>query len=1232
MIKRIILFGAVFVCLSLVGSIFAQGTTSRFTGTVTDSAGAAIPEAKVVLTNEGTNVSLNTVTGGGGGYTFDLILPGTYTITVERQGFKRFVSTGNVVNINQPATVNVALSAGGIEETVTVKSAVEEVQTSTSGNVGSTIEQRTVESLPIVGTRGRNPLDLLIYQPGIVVGSNAGGGVHVHGSRDRAFNFTLDGIDINESTTGGGNFTPLRTNPDSIQEFQVVTSNFTAELGRSSGAQVTLVTRSGTNDLRGNIFEYYQTPRFIANEFEFNLLDIPRRQFVQHIFGGSVGGPLVNPGFGEGTPIFEVLRDRAFFFVNLQFLRASETRLAQRTVYTQEARNGNFRYVKNGRNFAAGSSDASVDASGNPVFPNCPGTTPTSPCIATYDIANNPTGVGLDPQLLGLINSTPLPNDFGRGDGLNTAGFNFVAPSSEKQYDFTTRLDFKVNNSNQFYVRYAQGEQNTLSDIVNGGLQPFPGSPGLVDTIRQPKNLAVNYRSVLSPRIVNEFIYGINDFSFTFETPQPDPGLPFIFNLVTDVGTNFSYNARSFKTHQFVDNLTFDLSPHTIKAGINLRFGRQFDDRSSVGGAGIEPTVFFSRFVNSDFSAFNLPDSGIDSSDFTRLRNQINDLLGRVGTITQAFVATPDGNSFAPAGTRYNFTSYYPEYDFYVQDTWKFRPNLTFDLGLRYEAKLSPSSKGLPILRPDQPLTVDASPTNNVSFVEGNIFENDLNNFSPSIGVAWDPFKDGKTSVRANYRLSYDRFPTFVFASSIFENTPGNNIGVFNTSFGENGGLLRDGLPTLTPSSTPNDLRQPEAFGTGGLTVIDPDLVFPEIHQFFVGVQREVGLGSVLEINYIAKRGEHLFGGYDSNQVNLSATDPRCGSQTFLQAFTQAQDAANATSPNCLASLLVGGPANGSSLAFRDQFGAELSPDQNAVASVARELSLDGGSDALTAKGFSPFFFKKYPQFSGVLNVLDSNDISRYQGLEIILKRRIRDGIGFQIGYTLSKSEDTRSFDPTFSTVSRGAFQSASSTPFDINNRELNFAPSDFDRRHVFQATYIFELPFGRERRFLSDIPKALDFVIGGWQLAGTFLLASGRPFTVYSGRNTFSDVVSSPANCDGCPRDLGSLIQETGTTYFFSAEQRDLFSIPTPGELGNTGRNYFIGPRQFQTDASLSKKFRFTERYSFDLRIDAQNLTNTPTFGLPIATVSSGSFLGQIRDNVLSFARRIQFSGRFNF
>lgn len=1214
--KQVIFIFAFFVLLFTVSEVaLAQGTTSRLTGTVTDSKGALVAGATVTLTNEGTGISLTAVTGESGGYVFDLIQVGSYTVTVEKSGFKKFVAKGNVANINQPATVNVALETGDISVVVTVEASADVVQTGSSGNFGTTIDQKAVESLPIVGLRGRNPLDLVDFQPGVVNGANTGGGVHVHGSRDRAFNFTLDGIDINESSAGGSNFTPLRPNPDSVQEFQIVTSNFTAELGRSSGAQVTFVTRPGTNRFTGSLFEYYQTPGVNANEYGNNLLRVQRPQFVQHIFGGSVGGPII--------------KDRFFFFTNLQFLRANETRRVSRTVYTQAARQGLFRYVQGGRNFPAGTATPTVDASGNPLFPVC-SVTVTTNCIANYNIAGNPSGTGIDPALSTIINSMPLPNDFFVGDGLNIAGFNFLAPQREKQWDWVSRFDYKFSDNNSLYVRYAQGQQDTIGDSVNGGLRAFPDSPNLVDTLRRPKNLAINHRWSPTSTITNEFIFGYSAFSFTFGNPEPDTAFPYSFNLVTTPRSNFGYNARSVRTFQVVDNLTKVYSSHLIKGGINFRFGRHFDDRSSVAGTGIEPIVNFSAAVNSNFTAFLLPSTGINTNDLARLRSQINDLLGRVGNYSQAFVSSADGSQYEQAGSRWNFTTYYPEFDFYVQDTWRFRQNLTIDLGLRYEIKLSQTSKGLSVLHPDKLVTAGATPTNAIRWVEGKLFENDYNNFSPSVGFAWDPFKSGKTSIRANYRLAYDRFNSQVFSAQIFQSTPGNNTGVFDTSFGQGGGLLRSGLRPLAPSSTPSALRQPLAFGTGSIVLVDPDLQYPQVHQWGASFQREVGYNSVLEVNYIGTRGTHLFGGYDANQVNILAR-PAGFTENFLEAFNNIRANSTYNSP-LINALYTGNAANNTGTAtFRSTNLTNITQGNVASAALSVSQRTVSGQQMIAVNGFSPFLFQRFTQFTGAVNVLDSSDVSRYNALEIIFKRRITKGIGYQVSYTFSKSQDTRSFDPTFSVVSRGTLQSASSTPFDLNDRRLNYAWSDFDRRHALQGFYVIELPFGKGRKYGTDIPRVLDYAIGGWQLSGLLALSSGRPFTVYSGIFTVSNAVSSPASCNGCSRNLGSLIQQSGTNFYFSTEQAALFSAPAPGSLGNTGRNFFVGPRRFQLDMSLSKKFRFSERFSFDIRVDAKNVTNTPSFGLPTTTLNSTLF-GRVRDSVVNNARRVQLSGKFNF
>ena len=1244
------------------GLALGQGTTSRVSGTVRDANGAAVAGATVTLMNEGTSISFTTSTSDSGAYTFDLVQVGTYTLTVEKDGFKKFQSSGNSINVNQPTTIHATLEAGGIAETVNVPAGAELVQTSTSGNLGATVDQKTLESLPIVGTRGRNPLDLLNFQPGVVFGGNTGGAVNVNGSRDRAFNFTLDGIDINESTAGGSNFTPLRPNPDSVQEFQIVTSNFTAELGRSSGAQVTLVTRSGTNDFHGNLFEYYRTPRFDAKSYPTTIAGAPKDQFVQHIYGGSIGGPLFNPGFGEGTKM-GWMRDRAFFFVNLQMLRASDTALVTRTVYTQSVRQGIYRYILQGANAPVGAAAplvASVDGAGNPTIAPCPTPLPnplpsTLRCLATYNIAANPTGIGFDPALSALINSSPLPNNFTTGDGLNTAGFNFPSPQKEKQYDFVSKFDFRLANNSQVYVRYAQGSQNTFGDSANGGRPIFPDTPNFVDTIRTPKNLALNWRWSPTPTVTNEAIVGLSKFFFSFTTPFPDPNIPFTFLNPATANTNFSYNARGVRTWQFIDNLTFVKGSHTLKSGINFRFNRHNDDRSSVAGSAIEPIVSFSGTAGGT-SQFGLPpvqtfnSAGvltgglIRDNDLTRLQNSIADLLGRVGTVSRAFVS--NGSAFEPAGTRWLNSAHYPELDSYFQDNWRVRSNLVLDLGVRWEVKLSPRVDGRPILIPNQPFTLGSAPSNTIKWVEGDVFDSDFSKILPSVGFAWDPFKSGKTSIRGNYRMASDRFATFLFGSSIFQGTPGNNIAVSNSTFGTGGGLFRNAGPIiagLVPTSTPDALRQPPAFSTNSINAIDPDLQTPQIHEWSFSVQREFW-NNVLEANYIGKHAVHLLGGYNVNQVNVFANGFAGTEANFLEAFNRVRASSSYNSP--LINLLMSGSAsnNGGTTRFRALNTTALSQgsaatlalavSQRTCATADRDAGIcttaQIGQRLLGLSGF-PFFFQPYPQFTGGFNVFDSNDYSNYHGLQLIFRRRITGGLGFQFSYTLSESKDNRSWDPSLSTISTGSVQSASSTPFDLRDRHLNYAWSDFDRRHVFQGTYTYELPFGKGQRFLTDASGIVDHIVGGWQFSGTILRMSGRPFTVYSGLNTLSNVVQSTADCSGCTRNSGHLVLEGGRNFWFDATTRAQFSQPVPGSIGNTGRNFFLAPYYFQWDASLLKKIKFSERVSFDIRVDARNVLNSVSFDNPTALFTSNIF-GRINDSVTNNARRIQLSGKLNF
>ncbi|HEX7315290.1 MAG TPA: carboxypeptidase regulatory-like domain-containing protein [Pyrinomonadaceae bacterium] len=1235
----------------------AQGTASRVTGVVTDPSGAVVPGAAVTLRNEATKVSFTTETTSTGQYVFESVQVGVYTVEVERQGFKKFSSPGNQVNVNQPATVDVQLEVGNIADVVTVQAAAELVQTSSSGNLGNTVEQRSLEALPIVGERGRNPLQFISLQPGVIgngragTGGNTGGNVHVHGARDRAFNFTLDGIDINESSAGGSNFTPLKPNPDSISQFQVVTSNFTAELGRSSGAQVSLVTRSGTDEFHGTLFELYRTPRFNANEYENTIAGRGRGQFVQHIFGGSVGGPVLLPGY-DG-------RDhKTYFFTNLQMLRATQGILVTRTVYTAPARQGLFRYRTNGANAPAGTNTPSVDAAGNVIVP-----------IATYNIVANdplcatqPTNCGLDPTTQNLINVAPLPNNFTVGDGLNTAGYSFNAPQIERQWDFVTKVDHSFNERNQIYVRYAQGEQNTFGDNGNAGLRSFPDSPfNRTDTFRNPKNVAVNYRWTPTGRVTNEFVVGRNSFAFLFTNPDPEP-VPYILNLPRDPFGLVPQidNQRKITTWQFVDNISFVSGSHTFRGGTNLRFQKHDDIRSAVGGVNINLQVNFSRTTNAP-STFALPATTgvnpINNTDRNNLQSAINDLLGRYGGFSRAFVAASD-TAFEPAGTHFTYVSKYDEYDFYFQDTWKVRPNLTLDFGVRWEPKRSPRSGSEDLLlRPDRAIRLGEAPTDQIKFVEGKLFDDDWNNIAPTVGFAWDPFGTGKTSVRANYRLAYDRMNTFLASSAIFPNTPGTSVTCNESNCatvpaGEQR-RIRFGLPALAPTGSPGALRQPAAFSTNAITVFDPSLRFPKTNQWSLSVQRDVGAGFVFEANYIGHKGVGLFGAYDVNQVNIFAADARCPGETFLAAFNTLRNSTSATS--CLANLLFTGSTanNAGTASFRTTFSSEL--NQGSVASAALLMSqrtVSGVRTVAQTGNVGAAFFQPYSQFTGGVNVIDSNDYSMYHGLELQVSRRVGRGLLMQASYTASKSMDTRSFDPAFTVVPRttntaaGASPSAQNHPFDIRNRRLNYARSDFDRTHALQGYLVYDLPFGRGQRYLSGAPGVVRQIVGGWEIANSLILQSGRPFTVYSGAFTYSNVVLSPANCNGCNPGTAGVVQSGGTTFIFAPGEVERFSTPAPGELGNTGRNFFTGPRFFNLDMTLRKRFYFGEKTNLELRADMNNLTNSVSFEFPVATTASigtqspgftgsastNAAFGRIRDSVNSNARRIQLGVKFNF
>ncbi|MBL8291841.1 MAG: carboxypeptidase regulatory-like domain-containing protein [Bryobacterales bacterium] len=1197
--------GILLLVVSLLSTMpaFAQGTTSRLVGTVTDSSGAIVNGARVVLTNDQTGVTFATTTGASGDYQFEAIQIGFYTVAVEMAGFKKFFSRGNQVSVGSPTTVNVSLELGNIVETVEVAATAEQVQLSQSGNIGPVVNERLMQEMPIVATRRRDPTSILNYLPGMNSGANTGGGGHMNGSRDRSWNFTLDGIDINEVSAGGGvGNNPIRVNPDSVAEMKIVTSNASAEFGRNSGGQVAMVTKSGTNEVHGNAFWFYRTPRLNANQWEDNLNRIGKQMFVQNIYGGSIGG--------------YIKKNKLFYFANWQELAASRSVSQTATVLTQEARNGIFRFNTTGQNRPAGVPGAAVDGSGNPIVP-----------IQSYNIVqNDPDRRGLDPTVRELLAQTPLPNRFdtGVGDGLNYSGYVFRPTETEDQRDLTAKVDYIVNDKNTVFGRIYWGFQNTLCDGGNGGLPRVPGAPCLVDTKRTPRNYAFNWRTNPIPTVTNEFVAGYSEFFFDFPNPAQDLAKPTLvapLSITIPIATTYS-NARKLKTFQFVDNLSYFRGKHAIKGGVNLRLVQHVDTRGSIGGQNSAPVVNFDRTINTvNPTAFGLPPAINQAVDRPALESMINLLLGRVGTVAQGFVA--DGNRFR-TGT-FDFDSRYYEYDFYLQDTFKVSQRLTIDLGLRLEARQSPTSAGTqPILTPGQPIAAGTAPSNALRWSQGKLFNSDWNNWSPSIGFAWDPVGDGKTSIRSNYRLAYDRVPTFLLSSFVFPSMPGSVLGEVNSAFGAAGGRLQS-LPSLTTTRTPQDLAQPVPFSLATNTVVDPSFETPQTHMWSFGVQRQVADRTVVEVNYLGRRAHNLLGGYNVNQADIR-------SNGFLDAFRTAQAGGESLLLDRLTSADSRRTASESGAAFlRRQFGPDLRI--NNVGGVANALAqrTQAGTNLSNASGLGPFFFYPYPQFSGGLNVIDSNDFSTYHSLQLSLNRRFKNGANIQAFYTWSKSLDTRSFDPAFTLASAGTSQTAGNSPQDINNRRLNYALSDFDRTHQFQVIGVQELPFGRGRRFLSNAGGVVHRLVSGWNLSGLFRVTSGRPFSVFAGSNTFNSFLGSFANCSGCSRSDGSVHEEDGLVWYLNAAERARFTGPGSGEQGNVGRNFFRGDRVLNLDLSIAKKTPLSERVTLELRADFTNFTNSPSFGFPTTTITSATF-GRIRDTVVSSSRQTMLAAKISF
>jgi Carboxypeptidase regulatory-like domain/TonB dependent receptor len=1290
--KRITFFVFVFVFAVLLSVLpacpaWAQIGTSEITGVVTDASGAVVANAKVEAKNEDTGAVFNQNTTSSGNYSFPSLVPGRYSITVTVPGFQTFTSLHNVLTIGAPLVVDVALKLTTVGQTVeVVESNYQRLETS-NATVSDIMDTKQVQNLPL---NGRNPLSLLTLEPGVVQRTfgGAGSGTHVFGSRDRSHNVTIDGIDANESTVPNPQSNIQRLNPDNVQEFRTVTLGATAEEGRNSGANVMVASKSGGNGVHGSVYYFNRNTVYNANEFFNNATGQPRPDLKLNQYGFDVGGPII--------------KNKTFFFGSFQnnsIKQSAPISSALATtplVYTSAMRSGNYRFVRgtvtaNGKSFSRNDQQL-VDASGNllPGIPTCSAANKLENCVDSYNIfAHDPAGIGPDPATFAFIKSLPLPNTFsGVGsacssciapaDGLNNAGFSWNPPTEFSGPHYMVRVDHTFGPNDSIFVRWLQNHFNTTKgDFINARPQVYPGFPPLGEVNRLGKNLAISYRHTFSPNLVNEFTAGFNRFAFNFTFGESNPNFgdpskvpPWTDNCllgatIPDSFQNISsplcvspHTQRAVTTPQFVDNISWIHGAHTLRAGINFRFYIHNDSRGFFGNNALVPVVSFDGSNRpSGFTAIpgqigSDKATAPNSQDIARLQQAIVEVAGIPYSISQSYYANFNANTYGSPLAAVVYTRAH-QYDSYVQDEWKVRPNLTLNLGIRWEYNPAPYDAKQTLV----PNVLPDGLHGTVSYVKaGSWFKNDnLTAVGPRIGVAWAP--DKKTSVRAGYAWLFDTLSTFQ-VTAIAGKMPGFLLGCVTTNDGSGnvgttsgcatpagtanrisqGYPLKIGAPTTTPSAALTVPAQPGSTAPG-VGAFDPNLKNPSVHEWSLTIQRELPLHFVTEVGYIGKRGTHLYRAYDLNQGSI-------GQPGFLDSFKIARANALAgcngdgtgcpagvvgQSPTLLLQLVSPSFINSTSSKTdlqRGNIGNFATRMDNLAPTVTCPPTPTNPPCVPSPRRALPFNYVRPNAQFGQIFFQDSGGDSYYHGLFVSARRRFEQGLDVSFSYTFSKSIDDMSVDPTGASTGGGlSSTSFSRTPTDIHNFRLDRALSDFNNTHVVLASLLYDFPIGKTKKFAATAPRWVNLIIGGWSLTGLFIYQSGEPYTISSGARTENAAHNSTALIVGPNIRGGDLQFPSGTIGpvmyqtggFITAPLNDphlncqnvngtqtYFCIPPPGQNGS-GRNTALGPNYWNLDSGLLKNFDLTERFKLQFRGEVFNVLNHPNFENPRnATVGS--------------------------
>jgi outer membrane receptor protein involved in Fe transport len=1140
--------------LALSAVAFAQETTGTVTGNVVDQNGAAVSGAQVTLTDPTRGFSQSYQTSDDGTFTATSLPASTYTLSVEMAGFKKHVQDKFVLNVNDRSTLNIVLEPGQVSEVVNVASETTLIQDSPTQR--GLISGDQIRELPL---NTRNFVQLALLSAGVSssnpsqIGSGALSVVQlsINGGRTSSINWLVDGA---RNVDTGSNLTLLTTpSIDAIQEFTVLTSNYAPEFGRNGGGVINVVTRSGSNDFHGTLYEFLRNDALNARP-PFQTVPLagintasgePRFEapLRYNDYGFTIGGPIYFPRFGEGGPVVYNGRNKSFFFFSQEWKKTRTVNTAVGTVPTLLERSGSF--------------------AGNVIDPLTGVAFPVVGGRSIIPVSR------FDPNAVAILQFIPPPNEVTPGS-TNLNRFRRAVGLSSDISQSIVRLDHNFSSAWSIYGRYIHetfarndpGGNPFLDpfarDATAGTLYPFVAAQ---NTVTPGKNFVVTLKTILSPTMINEasFDYAYNAIVTTFAgtglranapgftSPELFPStLQGALPSITFTGTtaNFSFvspQSIDNPSYTFRDTLTIAKGRHTIK----------------LGG-------FFSREAKNE-NAGNALHGSYAFGAGSRSGNQLADFF--LGTPTTYI----EDQNEVKVQLRYNTL------EFFGQDSWKITPRLTLDYGARYSLYSNPIevSNFLTAFRPDfydparavrvdpvsgNVITGSGDRFNGIIFAGANspygrrVQSNQYNTLGPRVGLAYN-FGGGRTVLRGGFGVYYDRTLVGIVEQNAFVNPLiSSRVTIDNPLLSNPGaGVARTTLPVISLSSTGDPFKVPRTM------------------QYSFSIQREVFKNAVLELAYVGTNGRNLL-----HQVNIN--QPLPGAQAALTTALRASGVLTLT------------------------------------------------SNPVSVNAVRPFLGY------GAINDRRTEASSDYNSMQVTFNKRMSQGLQYGVVYTWSKNLTDASTDRT-------------DVPQDVLRLDLERAPSQFDRTHIFTTHVVYELPFFRRSTGLKRT------LLGGFQVTGVYTAQSGTPLTITQTIDVarpanspfaFSDPLGTSStlrpNLIGDPHGTGSLTRWFNTSAF----------APAFFNYGSAGRGLVRGPGIDNWDMAVFKNFRFSEATNLQLRLEMFNVFNHPQYLNPGTAARfvidpdapAGTFPTRYVQNEPTFGvitgtrdpRNIQLGVKFNF